>query len=260
MGACDDRRRSGWSVSQDESRRSWPFELMEDVLHVDGGQREHWSAGDGALDCLGWEGWRGICSTHVEVGPGPLRVGVTVRPSGKGRSMNTNVNEDLRLLRDGIMRYSKLVTALSFVGVLATCKSRTEKEAAGPKPGESAALELAKAKGETRKMAAAMESYAYKRKAEFVAEMTKELASTRSDLDGLAAKVESSGGTARAEARAALATARERMAQTTKQLDLAERATESTWDAVKSGFSESYAGLKDSVVATRQWLSEKVAP
>ena len=71
----------------------------------------------------------------MEVGPGPLRVGVTVRPSGKGRSMNTNVNEDLRLLRDGIMRYSKLVTALSFVAVLATCKSRTEKRSGGAETG-----------------------------------------------------------------------------------------------------------------------------
>ena len=197
----------------------------------------------------------------VEAGPGPPRLGADVRPAGKARSMKRNTREDLRLLRGRLMRDSKPVIALFFAAVLAAgCKSTTEKEAAGPKPSENAALELGKAKAETRETAVAMESYAYARKAEFVAVMKKELVSTRSDLDGLAAKVESSAGTARAEARAAFATARERMAQTTKQLDLAERATESTWDAVKSGFRESYAGLKDSVAATRRWLSDEVAP
>jgi hypothetical protein len=51
-----------------------------------------------------------------------------------------------------------------------------------------------------------------------------------------------------------------RLPRAAAKLDQAENATESTWVDVKTGFKESYAGLKDSIATTRQWLSDKIAP
>jgi hypothetical protein len=64
----------------------------------------------------------------------------------------------------------------------------------------------------------------------------------------------------KAEATTKLDAARVRLAQSRQQLQQAENATESTWNDVKKGFKESYGGLKDSIVLTRQWLSDKIAP
>jgi hypothetical protein len=48
--------------------------------------------------------------------------------------------------------------------------------------------------------------------------------------------------------------------QAKKQLDLAESATESSWEDVKGSFKKSLDDLKDSIDKTRQWLSDKIAP
>jgi ElaB/YqjD/DUF883 family membrane-anchored ribosome-binding protein len=90
--------------------------------------------------------------------------------------------------------------------------------------------------------------------------MNKEMVAIQEELDRLAAKADSAAGATKDEAKTKLEAARERFAQTKKQLDQAENATESTWGDVKSGFKESYAGLKDSIGITRRWLSDKIAP
>jgi hypothetical protein len=90
--------------------------------------------------------------------------------------------------------------------------------------------------------------------------MKKDLVSIQEELDGLGAKVESAGGSAKAEAKVKLAAVREKWAQAKKQVDRAETATASDWDDVKGGFKQSYADLKDSFDKTRQWLSDKIAP
>jgi hypothetical protein len=159
------------------------------------------------------------------------------------------------------MRHTKLVIPFLLGVALATgCKAKAEKSAAETKSDEAAALQLGKAKTATMEAAQAMEDYAYTRKAEFVVKMNKEMVAIQEELDRLAAKVDSAAGATKAEAKAKLEAVRERFAQTKKQLDQAENATESTWGDVKSGFRESYAGLKDSIGITRRWLSDKIAP
>jgi len=63
-----------------------------------------------------------------------------------------------------------------------------------------------------------------------------------------------------ADAKARLAVVREKWVKTRQQLNQAQNATESTWNDVKGGFKGSYADLKDSVAATRLWLSQRIAP
>ena len=153
-----------------------------------------------------------------------------------------------------------VIAFLLALALAAGCKSTVEKSTAATKQDELAALQLGKAKAATKEAAQAMEDYAFTQKAEFVAAMNKELVAIQEELDHLTAKVESSGGAVKADAKAKLEAAREKWALTKRALDQAESATESSWKDVKGGFRESYAGLKDSIAMTRQWLSDKIAP
>jgi hypothetical protein len=159
------------------------------------------------------------------------------------------------------VRHSNLVISFILAGALATgCKAISEKSAARTKQDETASLELGRAKAATREAAQAMENYAYTRKAEFVVLMNQELVATQEELDRLAAEVASEKDATKADAKAKLEAVRGKLAQTKRQLDQAENATESTWTDVKSGLKESYAGLQESIGITRRWLSDKIAP
>ena len=140
------------------------------------------------------------------------------------------------------------------------CTSRDGKSPAVRKPEGSAAVQLDKAKAETKQAAQAMRDYAYAEKAEFVDSTRKELVSIQEELDRLGTKVEKASGAAKADANLKLEAVREKWTQAKKQLDRAESATESTWGDVKTGFRQSYADLQESFANTRQWLSDKIAP
>ncbi|MDD5224853.1 MAG: hypothetical protein PHE84_12785 [bacterium] len=133
--------------------------------------------------------------------------------------------------------------------------------AAGSAAAEGkAAAQLNQAKTETKEAAQAVRDYAYAQKAEFVAEMKKDLAGIQDEMNRLSAKISKSSGKSQTEAKTKLKALRKKWAQTKKQLDRAESATESTWNDVKGGFQKSYGELKDSFEQTRQWLSEKIEP
>jgi hypothetical protein len=159
------------------------------------------------------------------------------------------------------MRHTILVTTLLGAAALAVgCTSKEVKAAVAPKQAEPSAVHLEKAKAESKQAAHEMRDYAYAEKAEFVVQMKKELVSIQDELDQLGAKVESAGGSAKADAKVKLAAVREKWAQAKKQVDRAETATASDWDDVKSGFKQSYVDLNDSFDKIRQWLSDKIAP
>jgi chromosome segregation ATPase len=140
------------------------------------------------------------------------------------------------------------------------CKSTDGNSAVGPKQRETAAAQLDKAKTETKEAAQAMQDYTYAQKAEFIDKMKKELVGIQEELDRLSARVDTSIGAEKADAKTKLEAVREKWARAKKQLDQAESATESDWDDVKGGFKKSYGELKDSFEKTRQWLSDKIEP
>ncbi|MGD0836750.1 MAG: hypothetical protein ABSB49_08930 [Polyangia bacterium] len=159
------------------------------------------------------------------------------------------------------MRDLKWAAPFFFATVLAVgCKSPTDKPPSETSQDSAAVLQLGKAKASTIEAAQAMEDYAYTRRAEFVAKMNKDMGGLQDDLNLLAAKADGAGDAAKAEAKARLAAARAKWAKTKQRLDQVENATESTWNDMRRGFKESYAGLKDSVDTTRQWFSDKLAP
>jgi hypothetical protein len=152
------------------------------------------------------------------------------------------------------------VSSSAAAALVVGCKATADKPSSGTPQDSASAFQLGKAKAAMVEATQAMEDYAYARKAEFVAKMNKDLGVLQDDVNLLAAKADSAGGAAKADAKARLVAVREKWAKTKQQIDQAENATESTWNDVKSSVKESYAGLKDSVDTTRQWLSEKIAP
>jgi chromosome segregation ATPase len=120
--------------------------------------------------------------------------------------------------------------------------------------------QLDKVQAETKQAAQDMKDYTYAQKSAFVETMQTQLTALNRDLDQLAAKVESSSDTVKAEAKPKLQALRDQTVQLNKQLDAVKNATESTWDSVKHGFETAYASSKDGFQQARQWVSDKIAP
>jgi cytochrome c556 len=119
---------------------------------------------------------------------------------------------------------------------------------------------LDKAQAKTEEVAQNMKDYTYAQKSQFVESMRAQLAALDRDLDQLAAKIEKSSDTVKAEAKPKLQALRDQTAKLNKQLDEAKDATESTWDSVKGGFNKAYESSKDGFNQARQWVSDKIAP
>ena len=120
--------------------------------------------------------------------------------------------------------------------------------------------QLDKVKVETKEAAQDMKDYTFAERTEFVAKMQEKLAQLNQDLDQLAAKIEKASDQVKAEAKPKLQALRDQTAKLNTQLDQARNATESTWGEVKTGFQKGYQDLKDGFQASRQWVSDKIAP
>jgi chromosome segregation ATPase len=147
------------------------------------------------------------------------------------------------------MKNKNVVLGLLSAAILVACNKE-----------QTASDQLDKAQAETKQAAQDMKDYTYAQKSTFVETMQGELAALNRDLDQLAAKVEASSDSVKAEAKPKLQALRDQTAQLNKQLDEVKNATESTWDSVKSGFRKAYDSSKDGFNQARQWVSEKVAP
>jgi methyl-accepting chemotaxis protein len=80
------------------------------------------------------------------------------------------------------------------------------------------------------------------------------------ELDQLAAKIERSSDSAKAEATPKLQALRDQASKLGQQLNQAKGATESTWGDVKDGLSKGYKEFKSGFQTARQWVSDKLAP
>ena len=132
--------------------------------------------------------------------------------------------------------------------------------AADSRASKAAAAQRHKATAESKEAAKAARDYAFTQRAEFAADMKRELVEIQAELDRLSVKIGKLNGTAKTDARARVDSLHERWAQAKRQLDRAENATESGWDDVKGSFNKAYGELKESFEGTRQWLSDKIAP
>lgn len=159
------------------------------------------------------------------------------------------------------MRHTILmITFLLAAGLAAGCTPTEGNASEGPVEIEPASPEREKVKEETKEAVQAMQDYTYAQKTEFVAETQKELAEIQTQLDRLAARVDRSKGATKADAKNRLDAVREKWARAKQQLDLAESATEATWNDVKRGLQKSRDELMESFENSRQWLSDKIEP
>lgn len=142
-----------------------------------------------------------------------------------------------------------MVTFLSTVGFTVGCDKQT-----------TTSQQIDKVQAKTEEVAQNMKDYSYAQKDQFVEFMQGQLKELNRDVDQLAAKVEKSSDTVKAEAKPKLQALRDQTAGLNKQLDEAKNATESTWDSVKGGFKKAYASSVDGFHQARQWVSDKIAP
>jgi hypothetical protein len=148
-----------------------------------------------------------------------------------------------------IMNKILIITVLAAAGFAVGCNKE-----------QTTSQQLDNLQTQTKQAAQDMKDYTFAQKAEFVAVMQTQLAALNGELDQLAAKVEKSSDTVKAETKPKLQALRDQTAQLHKQFDQVKNASESTWDSVKSGFNTAYASSKDGFNQARQWVSEKVAP
>jgi cytochrome c556 len=156
------------------------------------------------------------------------------------------------------MKHKNLLLTLFAVSAFAVGCDRSERSETESR--EATAKQFDKVKTETKEAAQDMKDYTYAQKTEFVDKMQAQLAALNRDLDQLAARIEKSTDTAKAEAKPKLQTLREQADKLNQQLDKAKSATESTWNDVKAGTKKAYGELKDGFQQARQWVSDKIAP
>jgi cytochrome c556 len=105
-----------------------------------------------------------------------------------------------------------------------------------------------------------MQDYSYAQKPQFVEKMQGQLAALKRELDELAAQIEKSSDSVKAETKPKLEALRDQTARLNQHLDEVKNASESTWDKVKIGFQKTYESSREGVQNARQWVSDKVAP
>jgi hypothetical protein len=164
----------------------------------------------------------------------------------------TRSMQDVTSTKGKIMRQAILIIISFFVAALVM--GCTSKEA------NPTAVQLEKAKMETKEAVQAMKDYNYAQKAEFVDKMKKDLAETQHEFDRLSAKIDRANAATKADAKIKLNALREKWAQAKDRLEKAENATESTWNDVKADLRKAYGELKEASDSTRQWVSDKIEP
>jgi hypothetical protein len=154
----------------------------------------------------------------------------------------------------------KVLSVLLIAGLASGCLPKKGESLPGPKQGEALKEAGQEAKADLKVTGHGIRDYAYAQKAEFVAEMQKDMVVIQAELDRLSAKVEESNAETKEEAINDLAAVRLKLDQAKRQLEEAGTATESNWEIVKAEWSKIHVDLKESFDKSRAWLSEKIAP
>lgn len=153
-----------------------------------------------------------------------------------------------------------LITTLLAAGLAAGCTHTDVAPAGGTEGRDPAAAQHEKVEAKVGEAAAAVQDYAFDRKAELVAAMKAELEGARQELDRLAADTERASGDAKATAQVKLAEVRAKWEEAKLRLGQVEAATEDSWNDMRAGLDRSVDELETAVTLSRQWMSEVLAP
>lgn len=150
---------------------------------------------------------------------------------------------------------------LPLILAIATVSCATDDEPpSAAQPSESAGSKLEDVEQKSAEVRRAIRDYAYAEKADLIAEVKKDLSAIETEMDRLSAKVDSSKGEAKADAKAKLEGVRTKWAEAKERLDDADDASDAEWEDVKRNVERSYGELQDSFDDARQRLSDEIAP
>lgn len=159
------------------------------------------------------------------------------------------------------MRLKILVSAfLLLAALVAGCGLMDERGEVEPAPSGVAGEKLEVAAAATQVAAQAMKGYAFAQRAKFVSDRKAEMVKMQAELEQLSVKAESANDAMKLDAGARLDVVRGQWTVAMASLDRAASATEADWNAVQTGFDDSYGELKESIDQTRQLLSDKIEP
>ena len=85
-----------------------------------------------------------------------------------------------------------------------------------------------------------------------------DLAKVNENIDTLDAKINTASASTKAEAKSKLEALRVKSKELGNQIDAVPKATESTWEGVKTDTKDSYSKLKSEVAHERHWISKKI--
>ncbi len=123
---------------------------------------------------------------------------------------------------------------------------------------QTVSKQIDKTQDTAKDVAMDLKAYTFEKKADFMATMNKQQAGLEKQIQELSAKIDKSSEAVRTETKPKLAALREHSSQLSKQIGEIAKATPSTWDSIKAETEKVYISVKDAVVASGQWISEKV--
>jgi hypothetical protein len=100
--------------------------------------------------------------------------------------------------------------------------------------------------------------YTFSEKDKFTKAMKCDLAKVNENIDTLDAKINTASASTKAEAKSKLEALRVKSKELGNQIDAVPKATESTWEGVKTDTKDSYSKLKSEVAHERHWISKKI--
>jgi len=90
--------------------------------------------------------------------------------------------------------------------------------------------------------------------------MQDELGTMTTTLQQLSDEVESGSDAVKADAKAHLTAARDKVVKLSRDLETATNTSAAAWSTVKTGLMRSHEDVKQSVAQFRMWLSDQIAP
>ena len=158
---------------------------------------------------------------------------------------------------------SRAIAPLVLLGVaalVAGCDTAEPKPSAGVPKVEGTGQLLQSPTEGIREAVRVTKDYAYAMRAELVKDMQDELGTMTTTLQQLSDEVESGSDAVKADAKAHLTAARDKVVKLSRDLETATNTSAAAWSTVKTGLMRSHEDVKQSVAQFRMWLSDQIAP
>ncbi|HPS31203.1 MAG TPA: hypothetical protein PLZ43_13175 [bacterium] len=150
-----------------------------------------------------------------------------------------------------------LITIAMFIGSISTGCDMNGKSASQLRQEELIA-KLNQEKMDKQVDRAASTLYTFSRKADFIAEMQKELTYIQGRINQLSVRVEKAEDAVKTDAQPKIAALREELEMAKKYVETTDNADESSWETARNDFRKVTTDLRDSFEKTDKLISDKI--